>query len=72
MRWPADEAHGAGVEIICNGKMEKPSRGVGVIALPQFKSQAVYLEDADGARSTVGILFGLGRHRKVLTCPAVR
>jgi hypothetical protein len=54
--------NGAGVEIICNRKMEKASPGVGVIALVQFKLQTLYLEGADGAHSIVDRLFGLGRN----------
>jgi hypothetical protein len=63
--------NGAGVEIIGNRKMEKASRGLGVIELAQFKLQTLYLEGVHGARSTVDRLFGLGRNRKFLTCAEV-
>jgi digeranylgeranylglycerophospholipid reductase len=67
VRWLADEARNAGAEIICDRKVEVALREADKIVLPQFNIKTRYLVGADGARSTVSRLFGLGRNEKFLT-----
>ena len=67
VRWLADEARHAGAEVICGKKVEVAQRENGKIVLPQFDITTHYLVGADGARSTVARLFGLGRNEKFLT-----
>jgi len=67
VRWLADEARQAGAEIICDRKVEVAQRENGKILLPQFGIETRYLVGADGARSTVAKLLGLGRNEKFLT-----
>ena len=67
IRWLADEARSAGVEIICDRKVEAATRDRGGIVLPQFDLNARYLVGADGARSTIARIFNLGRNEKFLT-----
>ncbi len=67
IRWLADEARRAGAEIYCGRKLDRAVRMEGGFLLPQFGLQTRYLVGADGARSTVARLFGLGRNRKFLT-----
>ena len=67
IRWLADESRNAGVEIICDRKVETAVRESGNILLPQFDIVTRYLVGADGARSTVAKIFNLGRNEKFLT-----
>ena len=67
IRWFADQARQAGAEIICGRKVGQVSRVEGGLMLPQFDLTARYLVGADGARSTVAKLFGLGRNERFLT-----
>ena len=67
IRWFATEAQKAGAEIVCGRKLEQARRVEGGIELPQFALRTRYLVGADGARSTVAKLFGLGRNEKFLT-----
>ncbi|MBC8038376.1 MAG: NAD(P)/FAD-dependent oxidoreductase [Rhizobiales bacterium] len=67
IRWLAAEARRAGAEINCGRKLEQALRIDGGFLLPQFDLQTRYLVGADGARSTVARLFGLGRNEKFLT-----
>jgi digeranylgeranylglycerophospholipid reductase len=67
IRWFADEARRAGAEIICGQKFERATRIEGGLDLPQFALTTRYLVGADGARSTVAKLFGLGRNERFLT-----
>lgn len=67
IRWFADEARHAGAEIICGRKFEAARRVEGGFELPQFNITARYVVGADGARSTVAKLFGLGRNERFLT-----
>ncbi len=67
VRWLADEARNAGAEIICNRKLAAASRNSHGIVLPQFGINTRYLVGADGARSTIAKIFGLGRNEKFLT-----
>lgn len=67
IRWLADEAQRAGASLICGRKLEKATATSGGIDLPQFDLTARYLVGADGARSTVANLFGLGRNTRFLT-----
>ncbi len=67
IRWFAEEARRAGAEIICGRKFEAAARSGSGFDLPQFGLTTRYLVGADGARSTVARLFGLGRNEKFLT-----
>jgi flavin-dependent dehydrogenase len=67
IRWLANQARQAGAEIVCGRKVEQAVRAGGGIALPQFGLTARYLVGADGARSTVAKLFGLGKNQRFLT-----
>lgn len=67
MRWLAEEARRAGAEILCGRKFETALRSGDGFHLPQFDLLVRYLVGADGARSTVARLFGLGRNEKFLT-----
>ncbi len=67
IRWFAEEARHAGAEIVCGRKFEQVSRSESGFVLPQFGLTARYLVGADGARSTVAKLFGLGRNETFLT-----
>ncbi len=67
IRWLADEARRAGAEVNCGRKLGQALRNEGGFLLPQFDLQTRFLVGADGARSTVARLFGLGRNEKFLT-----
>jgi digeranylgeranylglycerophospholipid reductase len=67
LRWLAEEARHAGAEILCGRKFEAATRQDGHILLPQFDIVTRYLVGADGARSTVAKLFGLGLNQRFLT-----
>jgi digeranylgeranylglycerophospholipid reductase len=66
LRWLADEARDAGAEIICGRRLSLAERQGASIVLPEFALRARFLVGADGARSTVARLFGLGRNRRFL------
>ncbi len=67
IRWFAAEARAAGAEIVCGRKFEQVERTPDGFVLPQFGLATRYLVGADGARSTVARLFGLGRNEAFLT-----
>jgi flavin-dependent dehydrogenase len=67
IRWLAEEARRAGAQILCGRKFDHAERTETGFALPQFDLSARYLVGADGARSTVAKLFGLGRNTRFLT-----
>lgn len=67
IRWFAEQARQAGAEIICGRKFEQVTRTEVGLSLPQFDLETRYLVGADGARSTVAKLFGLGRNQRFLT-----
>ncbi len=67
IRWLAGEARQAGAEIVCGRKFERALRLDDGFHLPDFGLRTRFLVGADGARSTVAKLFGLGRNRKFLT-----
>lgn len=67
MRWLTDEARHAGAEIVCGKKVERAVREGDRVLLPQFDIATRFLVGADGARSTVAKLFGLGRNTRFLT-----
>ncbi len=67
LRWLAAEAIRAGAEIVCGRKLEQATRDADGVLLPQFNLHTRFLVGADGARSTVARLFGLGRNTKFLT-----
>ena len=67
MRWFAAEAQRAGAEILCGRKVDQAIAVDGGAMLPQFGLKARFLVGADGARSTVARLFGLGRNTRFLT-----
>jgi flavin-dependent dehydrogenase len=66
MRYLAREAESAGARIISNLRLAKAERRSGKIYLPQLGLSTRYLVGADGARSTVAKLFGLGRNTRFL------
>ncbi|MGE3832278.1 MAG: NAD(P)/FAD-dependent oxidoreductase [Parvibaculaceae bacterium] len=66
MRYLAREAENAGARIISNLRLAKAERRGGKIYLPQLDLSTRYLVGADGARSTVAKLFGLGRNTRFL------
>ena len=67
IRWLAGEATRAGAEILSGRKFEQALRLDDGFMLPQFGLHTRFLVGADGARSTVAKLFGLGRNEKFLT-----
>lgn len=67
IRWLAEEARRAGADILCGRKFETASPSASGFALPQFGATTRFLVGADGARSTVARLFGLGRNSRFLT-----
>lgn len=66
LTWLTEEARQAGAEIRCGLRIERASREGDHIVLPEPDIRARFLVGADGARSTVARLFGLGRNRHFL------
>ena len=66
MRWLAAEAERAGAEIRCKTKVTGACRLRERIELSEHGVTARFLLGADGARSTVAEIFGLGRNRRLL------
>jgi flavin-dependent dehydrogenase len=66
MRYLAREAENAGARIIANTRLTRAERREEKIYLPQLDLSTRYLVGADGARSTVAKLFGLGRNTRFL------
>ena len=66
MRWLAAEAERAGAEVRCGAKVTGARRVHERIELPEHGVTARFLLGADGARSTVAEIFGLGRNRRLL------
>jgi digeranylgeranylglycerophospholipid reductase len=67
LRWLASEAENAGAQIRCSVKLQRALRQGDMIFLPQLGLRTRYLVGADGARSTVAKLFGLGLNSRFLT-----
>jgi digeranylgeranylglycerophospholipid reductase len=66
LAWLTEEARAAGAHIRCALRIDRAHRDAGRIVLPQASVRARYLVGADGARSTVARLFGLGRNAHFL------
>ncbi|MFO0994647.1 MAG: NAD(P)/FAD-dependent oxidoreductase [Hyphomicrobiales bacterium] len=66
LAWLTEEATKSGAEIRCGTRIDQATRDGDRILLPQPGVRAGYLVGADGARSTVARLFGLGRNTQFL------
>jgi digeranylgeranylglycerophospholipid reductase len=66
MRYLAREAETAGARIIPDTRLNSAERRGGSIYVPQLDLSTRYLVGADGARSMVAKLFGLGRNTRFL------
>lgn len=67
MRWLAEEARRAGATMRYGARIRSAHREDGCIVLPDAGLKTRYLVGADGARSAVARIFGLGRNRRFLT-----
>jgi digeranylgeranylglycerophospholipid reductase len=67
LRWLASAAETAGARVRCSVKLSLAMRQGDMIYLPQLGIRTRYLVGADGVRSTVARLFGLGRNTRFLT-----
>jgi flavin-dependent dehydrogenase len=67
LRWLADEAERAGAAMRYATAVRAAHREDGGIVLPEAGIRARYLVGADGARSSVARIFGLGRNTRFLT-----
>jgi len=66
LAWLTEAARQAGAEIQCGLRIDQASREGNRILLPQAGIRTRFLVGADGARSTVARLFGLGRNTRFL------
>ena len=66
LRWMADEATRAGVEVVFGQPFESARREAGGFVLDAPAVRARYLVGADGARSAVARCFGLGINKRML------
>tara|TARA_R110000868_G_scaffold22354_40_gene91703 strand:+ start:2724 stop:3833 length:1110 start_codon:yes stop_codon:yes gene_type:complete len=66
MRWLADEAVRAGVEIRCDTRFTSGRYEAGLVHLDTPAITARYLLGCDGAKSQVAEAFGLGKNKKFL------
>ena len=66
MRWLAGEARRAGAEIRCSSRFTGARREKERLIIGDHGVTARFLIGADGARSTVAEVFGLGRNRRLL------
>jgi len=67
LRWLAEEAERAGATMRYATSVRSESRENGDIVLPEAGIRARYLVGADGARSSVARILGLGRNTRFLT-----
>jgi len=67
LRWMAEEAERAGATLLYGTKFESGLEHNRGVALPSAGLHANFLIGADGARSRVAEIFGLGRNRRFLT-----
>lgn len=67
MRWLAREAARAGADLLFGARFEDAGREAGAIRIAGAGLSARYLLGADGAKSRVAEVFGLGRNRVFLT-----
>jgi flavin-dependent dehydrogenase len=66
LRWLAGEGQRAGATILFGRKFESASADDSGVTLPALGLKANYLIGADGARSRVAAVFGLGRNKRFL------
>jgi flavin-dependent dehydrogenase len=66
LRWMAQQAEHAGVTLLYGKRFDTAEAQGAEYLLPSFSLRARYLIGADGARSRVAELFGLGRNRRFL------
>jgi flavin-dependent dehydrogenase len=66
LRWMAAEAQLAGATLKFGARFENATEERGGIHLPSLDIKAQFLIGADGARSRVAEVFGLGRNRRFL------
>jgi flavin-dependent dehydrogenase len=66
LRWLAGQAKAAGVSFLSGKRLNRAERDGAFIVLPEFGVKTRFLVGADGARSTVARLFGLGRNKRFL------
>lgn len=66
LRWFAGEAERAGAELLLERRFETGVEDATGVAIPALGIRADYLVGADGARSRVAQVFGLGRNRRFL------
>ena len=67
LRWMAEEAERAGATLLYGTKFEGALEHERGVALTSLDLHAGFLIGADGARSRVAEIFGLGRNRQFLT-----
>ena len=66
LTWLSEDARAAGAQIRCGLRIDQVAHDGDRIVLPQADIRARFLVGADGARSTVARLFGLGRNTHFL------
>ena len=66
LRWLASEAERAGAKLFLGQRFEHGIEDAGGVAIPALNIRGDYLIGADGARSRVAQVFGLGRNRRFL------
>ncbi|HEY4125923.1 MAG TPA: NAD(P)/FAD-dependent oxidoreductase [Rhizomicrobium sp.] len=66
LRWMAAEAERAGAKLMFGAKFSDATQDDETIRIPEHGLSARYLIGADGARSRVAEIFGLGRNRHFL------
>jgi flavin-dependent dehydrogenase len=66
LRWMADEAQRAGARLMFGAKFSTAIQDGETIRIPEHGLSSDYLIGADGARSRVAEIFGLGRNRQFL------
>lgn len=66
LRWMANEAERAGAQLMFGRKFEDAIQYERGVALPSLALHADFLIGADGPRSRVAEIFGLGRNRRFL------
>jgi flavin-dependent dehydrogenase len=66
LRWLAREAQPAGATLLFGRKFDAGFEDATGVAIPALGIRARYLVGADGARSRVAEIFGLGRNRRFL------
>lgn len=66
LRWLAEQAVAAGAELRLGAPLDTAAAEGGTIHIPDHGIEAGFLLGADGAKSRVAELFGLGRNRRFL------